>query len=464
MPQSATEIQAASPTNTLSQDFRALFPAAVSLPLFCAVGHILISCLDYGYLILAVTYVPANIVLALIRTMVHRYADQQGAPMLYANIWAAIHLLGAVNGVLSSIFMAQVEAVPVGGPVIVGCFAALWGVVCTVEGPVLKLPIGHRLMGHASVLAAHVSAPPMSELGQPSEALLIAATLVMGDLYGCIVEANLNEVRHQAFLAGKEHEQRRRSPASSGGIRRVAFVKETPSKGLWRGEPLAAPSAAEASPGREPGRPSQLARVAALNAMIARTCHDLAAATTSQSASAASADGAGSSAHAGDARLTHGDNGVRPSGGALPAGSHAGWLAADLRSLAYTLSLSPSSLGPSLSSSFGFASESPLGSPPLASEALAVDVHSKAARQGEAGHVQDEAAYRSFHFRRMLPLHVTGGVIALCLLSLVPETALKLSAPARLSLLCGIAALLCVRLASHLCLAPSTAQARPADD
>ena len=165
----------------LASDFRILFPAAVMLPLWAGVAHILICILDHGYYIAAITYVPANLFLAGIRTAVHMYADAQKAPLLYANIWLSIHVLGAVHGVLSSVILADLEAVPAGGPVIVGCFAAIWAVVCTVEGPVLKLPLRHRILGHACVLVrrapsallvAHAAPPLVPTLCGPPWALL----------------------------------------------------------------------------------------------------------------------------------------------------------------------------------------------------------------------------------------------------------------------------------------------------
>ena len=149
-----------------AQDFRTSFPAAVALPIWCSVGHVLICALDYGYVAFAVTYVPANLLLAGVRTWVHCYADPQHALMLYANVWAAVHVLGAVHGVISALQMMAV--VPVCSPVVF-VLSALWGVTCTVEGAVLKLPIPHRLLGHACVIIGHISAPPMSLLGQPTE-------------------------------------------------------------------------------------------------------------------------------------------------------------------------------------------------------------------------------------------------------------------------------------------------------
>lgn len=149
-----------------NRDFRIQFPAAVALPIGAAVAHSLICLLDGGYLILAITYIPANLVIAAVRTAIHVYADPRRGPMLYANFWAGIHVLGAVQGLLTSVGLATMEAVPVGDSVIVGCFAAIWAVCCTVEGPVLKLPVGHRLLGHASVV---VRCAASSLPSQPSQ-------------------------------------------------------------------------------------------------------------------------------------------------------------------------------------------------------------------------------------------------------------------------------------------------------
>lgn len=65
----------------------------------------------------------------------------------------------------------------------------------------------------------------MSSIGQPNEALLIATTLIMGDIYGAIVEAGLNEMRSRAFLAGQQHEWERQRATSRSG-KRVSFSVE----------------------------------------------------------------------------------------------------------------------------------------------------------------------------------------------------------------------------------------------
>ena len=201
-----------------AQHFRGMLPAALALPIFAAVAHVLICVMDHGYLLSAITYIPANLLLVAIRVAIHRFAEQRRAPTLYANIWLGLHVIGSVSGVYSSLTMAAMQTVPAVSSVSVGCLAAIWASACSVEASVLQIPLGYRLMGHASVLAAHMCAPPMSEFGQPSETLLIGSAITIGDVFGGILEACLVDTRSRAFLAGQQAAAAQRS-----ALKRVSF-------------------------------------------------------------------------------------------------------------------------------------------------------------------------------------------------------------------------------------------------
>ena len=70
----------------------------------------------------------------------------------------------------------------------------------------------------------------------------------------------------------------------------------------------------------------------------------------------------------------------------------------------------------------------------------------------------DEGAYRHYQFRRLLPVHLVGGGMALCLLYSAPEAVLPIYAASRGSLLQGLALLLGLRLGAHRALSPAHAQ------
>ena len=404
-----------------AQDFRALFPAAVMLPLACAFAHSLICVLDNGYVILAVTYIPANIFLALARTAVHRYVRIQQAPTIFANIWAGLHVLGTIPGILSAIGFAEAKTVPVGGPVIVGCFAALWGVVCTVEGPVLKLPLRHRLLGHASVLAAHCSAPPMSELGQPSEALILAATLVMGDLYGTVVEAGLNVVRARAFVAGQQDERKR---LASLQTRRVLWRDEDPTTSPQGLMERAAHSGGQSScmGANQEISMAKTQRVALLNAMISESRSVAALALSSQG---------------------HG-------------GSNATSFAAPL--------CSPFSVPASGASMVEVAADG------VAQDSIArtltwvedwwriLSGHTSGAMVADETDL-DEAAFTAFQSRRMLPAHLLGGAAVPVLLAMAPDNAFYMSQGGCFRMSIVVVLMLGMRITCH-CLLTSQMSAK----
>lgn len=332
-------------------------------------------------MILAVTYVPANIFLALARTAIHKYADPLKASCMYTRCWTGLHTLSTIPGLLLALGINSSQALPVGGPIIVGCLCALWGVCCIVEGPVLKLPLAHRVLGHACVLAAHVSAPPMSELGQPSEAMIVTATLVLGDLYGGIVDACLNRVRAQAYLAGQESMRR------SVPIKRVAF--SVPASPTTR-----APSI--------PGRRGSASRAATLDAMIKESLQGHLALSASSTSSSTQLQGP------------------------------------------YIPQVGPSAqlVASPISSTWGHSFQ-PLW-------AVGGELPRPKA-------VIDEHAFRSFHFRRLLPLHLFIGSATLGIVATAPHTAIGASSRMRSAWSAGLVASLCLRVICHRVLLPATA-------
>ena len=126
------------------REFRILFPAAVALPIWSSIAHLLICTLDNGYCAIALFYVLGNWTLAGIRTAIHFYADEQQAPTTYAHTWLAIHVIASVHRVLLSVGTVATMAAPVVQPISMGCFAGLWGVTCSLEGAVLKAGVFHR--------------------------------------------------------------------------------------------------------------------------------------------------------------------------------------------------------------------------------------------------------------------------------------------------------------------------------
>ena len=409
------------------------------LPLACACAHSLICILDPGYLILAVTYIPANLLLALTRTAIHWHADVQAAPGLFTNIWVGVHLVGPIPGLLTAMGFTEAKTLPVCSPVIVGCFCALWGVVCTVEGPVLKLPLRVRMLGHASILVSHIIAPPMSELGQPSEALIIIATIVIGDLYGTLVEAGLNVVRTRAFVAGQQHERHRLATTGSKRVGwRDGWDQSTPLRG--GSDPpsraqtaMHTPTSSEATAASE----TKAQRVAMLNAMISESSSLAALALDAPEGSIPANLHAGLYATGAQKAATASGDGIDPLGTANPSSLVAG-------------------LGGSEGGSEGEAAAAARDSKLTIATVIEDWLH--LLNGGDyCEPVIDEAAFQAFSYRRMLPVHLLLSCAWIVLMSSVPEDAIALS-PTAVAGICVLLALqVSVRIAQHQLLSPERA-------
>ena len=119
------------------------------------------------------------------RVWLHSFGDQTRAVLLFGRGWAAASVLLGIATTARSL-VVEPTIPPVSRLVLLGV-AALWALV-PLYTRITAVHHQHRLVIVGATALTYMVAPPFSQVGQPVEAQLICAALLLGEGLGCTWE------------------------------------------------------------------------------------------------------------------------------------------------------------------------------------------------------------------------------------------------------------------------------------
>jgi hypothetical protein len=178
--------------------FSESYPTVVPACLVLAVLFSLLNLAVPAILPISVTLSALLWTLLGMRTWMHRDADQASARIRFAWCWCVAWGLTSM-----SMAVAQRRFLLVSGLSFreVACLASLYGLGALFQRLVSLLPATQRMLTVCGFVAGIASWSPMSELGQPREALLMVAAVLIGELL-----AHPFELRRRVAFARERHE------------------------------------------------------------------------------------------------------------------------------------------------------------------------------------------------------------------------------------------------------------------